>query len=827
MQEPAEKKTRTNSAPKTPNQGVCLLLHAVVHKKTLRDRLFREVVTGNLTKQAPGNMITAGTECCATFRSEFGRAIIKDLCERLRQFQSVRWEAEELNQPITALLAYLGAPAVTDEMIPAVSAAGLTGREMETATVLGLVFRLSCFGPAGHSHFQSEVLPRLAELGAWKSAAKEAKVYSEAFHTAARSVFAMFLNSPNARARSAVLAWIASGINRNAVRTKVFYQQHGLLSPAGGLEASSADRIFLNPVDGGEESEARTFLSQMTSPATLVSTTRMLTEMIVSILQHNAQATDFDLAGALLMPNMLDLAQDVRWGATRSELAQLQTEKRKDFENTSKEERDATTRGLLLLYTLKYFEVGYLPELQKLKDLRKAVAANPADLYLRGQLFLREALLLDDLFVREALEVWAFVARMLAHDAEHRSEDARVYLESFVVSMLDVFTELGNPGSPSPLFRAHRESLLSLCTNLLDLAVSERSGLRVHHRAGVVRLLHSWIQVGSPAWSADGSLLYDDAKFSKYLYGRLLEFGVQQARASDPDEADPSMGSIQLRSLLAFMWTRPRFQQKRLKSLGRDDGFDKLLLSWCAETSSYVGAAFNSVKAIRQHETNAAALSQRLLVFHKTRAKIFFVDFRNLLTLFVGTSATKPALFEPVLDDLARLVCFALNYLVGPLCEQMVVQCSQELHFSPKLLVSLLGQLCLNLQSPRFCVALGAEEAQSAKILRRAENILSNYCSLSSSLMSLFRALVQRVDVVACKFERRPEFADALLGTVMRDPVMLPASGKIVDRKTITRVLATNPFDPYTKTPLSVDDLVPQPLLKSKLDRFWASLQSE
>lgn len=61
------------------------------------------------------------------------------------------------------------------------------------------------------------------------------------------------------------------------------------------------------------------------------------------------------------------------------------------------------------------------------------------------------------------------------------------------------------------------------------------------------------------------------------------------------------------------------------------------------------------------------------------------------------------------------------------------------------------------------------------------------------------------------------EFIDPISCTLMKDPVLLPTSGKIVDRAVIHRHLLTVSNDPFTRAHLTEDMLVPQSQLKTKI----------
>ena len=48
---------------------------------------------------------------------------------------------------------------------------------------------------------------------------------------------------------------------------------------------------------------------------------------------------------------------------------------------------------------------------------------------------------------------------------------------------------------------------------------------------------------------------------------------------------------------------------------------------------------------------------------------------------------------------------------------------------------------------------------------------------------------------------------------LMKDPVMLPNSKMVLDRSTIERLLMEKPVDPYDRTPLTKEQLIPRELL--------------
>lgn len=69
------------------------------------------------------------------------------------------------------------------------------------------------------------------------------------------------------------------------------------------------------------------------------------------------------------------------------------------------------------------------------------------------------------------------------------------------------------------------------------------------------------------------------------------------------------------------------------------------------------------------------------------------------------------------------------------------------------------------------------------------------------------------------------DFLDPLVHTVMQDPVKLPDSRIVVDRFTIQRHLMTSANDPFTRSPLSLDDVQPDDALRARIEA-WSLARS-
>lgn len=64
------------------------------------------------------------------------------------------------------------------------------------------------------------------------------------------------------------------------------------------------------------------------------------------------------------------------------------------------------------------------------------------------------------------------------------------------------------------------------------------------------------------------------------------------------------------------------------------------------------------------------------------------------------------------------------------------------------------------------------------------------------------------------------EFFDPLMATLMDDPVELPDSHYIIDRVTIEQHLLNDKRDPMSRAPLTLDQLIPRPDIKEKIEEY-------
>ncbi|CAB4010169.1 ubiquitin conjugation factor E4 B-like [Paramuricea clavata] len=232
----------------------------------------------------------------------------------------------------------------------------------------------------------------------------------------------------------------------------------------------------------------------------------------------------------------------------------------------------------------------------------------------------------------------------------------------------------------------------------------------------------------------------------------------------------------------------------------------------------------------------ARTTHQRQLASNERQCKSYLtfanetVDMMHYLT----KEAREPFLKAELRDRLAAMLNYNLTQLSGSKCRNLKVENPEKYNFDPKTLLNRITDIYLHLDSSEFVEALAADErsykkelfVDACKYLRKAnlktETELTNFQIMSENVEKKKNENAQKEE----DFGDAPEeFKDPLMDTLMVEPVLLPTSGKIMDRAVITRHLLNSSNDPFNRSPLSMDQLVPATDLKERIQK-WIETKS-
>lgn len=204
------------------------------------------------------------------------------------------------------------------------------------------------------------------------------------------------------------------------------------------------------------------------------------------------------------------------------------------------------------------------------------------------------------------------------------------------------------------------------------------------------------------------------------------------------------------------------------------------------------------------------------------------------IELFKRFTASIPDAFccPEVVDRLAAMLNYNMNALVGPKCIKLKVRNPEKYRFEPKSLLSTIADVYLNLRSKKSFINAIAKDGRSYKkdLFIRATQIFKKYSTKSLDDIDNLLALVNDVEEVKKNDQDNEEelgeipeeFLDPIMACLMTNPVILPSSRVTVDMATIKSHLLSEEKDPFNRSPLKLEDLIPNEELKARVEKFKA-----
>ncbi|KAF1814506.1 hypothetical protein P152DRAFT_432509 [Eremomyces bilateralis CBS 781.70] len=201
----------------------------------------------------------------------------------------------------------------------------------------------------------------------------------------------------------------------------------------------------------------------------------------------------------------------------------------------------------------------------------------------------------------------------------------------------------------------------------------------------------------------------------------------------------------------------------------------------------------------------------------------------SMLTLFTETLA-KSFTMPEIVQRLADMLDYNLDALVGPKQTNLKVDNPAEYGFRPKDLLADIFDVYLNLRErPNFITAI-ARDGRSYKPQNfiQAANIMKRFSYKSQEDLQKWEDLAAKVQVAKQADQQAEEdlgeipdeFLDPLVYTLMEDPVILPTSRVTIDRSTIRSHLLSDPHDPFNRTPLKIEDVLPDTEMIARIEAF-------
>lgn len=240
------------------------------------------------------------------------------------------------------------------------------------------------------------------------------------------------------------------------------------------------------------------------------------------------------------------------------------------------------------------------------------------------------------------------------------------------------------------------------------------------------------------------------------------------------------------------------------------------------------------LKRSAQMEQGVRAEKEEALSQAQGKAKSYMqltnetVAMLKLFTEALADSFTMPE----IVQRLADMLDYNLDAMVGPKSRDLVVENPQEYSFDPKVLLSEIVDVFLNLKNKESFVYAVARDGRSYKPanLDKAATILARFSLKSQEELTAWKSLGEKFKKAKEADDQAEEdlgeipdeFLDPLMFTLMEDPVILPTSKTTIDRSTIRSHLLSDPNDPFNRAPLKIEDVVPDTILNDRIQAFKA-----
>ena len=376
------------------------------------------------------------------------------------------------------------------------------------------------------------------------------------------------------------------------------------------------------------------------------------------------------------------------------------------------------------------------------------------------------------------------------------------YLRAKMVDVMHVFL----PAVQEHTQRGHRDPLRYV-------AIFERSP--TVQKLLIPHLLHLYVNI---EFTGSHNVFYD--KFNiRYHIGELLEYlwQVPCHREAWKSVAAATTEGFYLKFLNMLVNDAIYLLDEALKKLPE---VRETIAAMAAPSWATLGAEERSQRegTLRQNESHL-------------RQDLVLAGVHTRMLQYSSSEVTRPFLVPQMVERVANMLNYFLAYLAGPERKKLRVDNPEKYDWDPKQVLSQIVSVYAHLARadpegalPR-AVALD-QRSYTKEIFDEASRLSRQHMLLGAGLQDAFEDLCRRAEA-AKEAELQEEedlgdapdeFLDPIQYTLMRDPVLLPGSGTIIDRPTIQRHLLSDPTDPFNRSSLSEEMLEPAVELKGRIE---------
>lgn len=304
--------------------------------------------------------------------------------------------------------------------------------------------------------------------------------------------------------------------------------------------------------------------------------------------------------------------------------------------------------------------------------------------------------------------------------------------------------------------------------------------------------------------------------------------------------------------LLEYLWQVPSHRNAwRQIAKEEEKGVYLNFLNFLINDSIYLlDESLNKILELKELEaemSNTAEWERRPAQERQERTRLFHsqeniirIDMKLAnedvsLLAFTSEQITVPFLLPEMVERVASMLNYFLLQLVGPQRKSLSLKDPEKYEFRPKELLKQIVKIYVHLARgdkenvfPAAIIRDGRSYSDqifsaAAGVLRRIGEdmrIIQEFVDLGAKAKI---ASSEAMDAEAALGDIPDEFLDPIQYTLMKDPVILPSSRITVDRPVIQRHLLSDSTDPFNRSHLTADMLIPDTELKAKIEEFIRS----
>ena len=191
------------------------------------------------------------------------------------------------------------------------------------------------------------------------------------------------------------------------------------------------------------------------------------------------------------------------------------------------------------------------------------------------------------------------------------------------------------------------------------------------------------------------------------------------------------------------------------------------------------------------------------------------------------------------ITNLSNFLNYSLNIFASPLGNELRLKNLSDYDFNPKFILGALLSVYSAFYDKIEFIECVVKDERSYKYenFERAKNLVENTGKIIieandfNNYLLLFEKLKEeekKIKEEEINYDDAPnEFLDGITYILMTDPVELPKSHVIVDRKTIETHLLSDQTDPFNRSPLTKEQLIDCPQLKAKIQEYMNKKKKE